>query len=130
MMQSTISEVQAAPAEPQVSATQQAKRILATGDTVGTRAFVARALLETPDDEELRKFGDLIAPQQVRRVPSSPETAARIAANHRWLLENEDDYRGQWVVLKSGELVGSGEDLNKIRQRIGSFQGLFVTRVF
>ena len=127
-MQSTITKQD--DEAPEISVLQQAKRILGTGDTVGARAFVERALLEAPDDEKLRAFGRLIAPPQVRVVPSSPVMAAKIAANRQWLRENADDYQGRWVVLKGGELVGSGEDLNEVRQRIGSFKGLFVKRIF
>jgi hypothetical protein len=81
-----------------------------------------------PDHEELRKYARVLAPPQVRRSDIPPNPTMK--ANCDWLMRHGDSYRGQWVALCNGKLVGSGDSLKALTDQLGNTKGLLLTKVY
>ena len=69
----------------------------------------------------------ITAPARVIRSDLPPDPAVRV--DHEWLLANRDKYRGQWVALQSGTLMGTAPTVKELRAHVGDLRGLMVTRV-
>jgi len=52
-----------------------------------------------------------------------------LEASHKWVVEHGDQYRGLWVVVDNGKLLGAGARLDKLSEQLGSFAGAIVTRI-
>ena len=50
-------------------------------------------------------------------------------ANRAWIIANRSHYRGQWVALRNGELLGAGERLKDLAARFGIVPEVLYTRV-
>jgi hypothetical protein len=81
-----------------------------------------------PDDEEIQKYAIITAPPTVisQRVPFDPS----IRANRDWLKTHRDEYRGKRLGLKSGELVGSADPVNKLMELVCDDKDVLITRVY
>lgn len=68
------------------------------------------------------------APPRVLRegLPARPE----LLADDEWLKEHAEEYRGQWVALRNGELVAAAATARELRSRIEGDRGLHITRLF
>ena len=108
---------------------QRAKATLAAGDYVQARALVAEALQNTPHDQELHRFAQIIAPPRVLAAKKAVSSEGQ-AANRLWLRQNSADYAGQWVALRDGQLLAAAPDLSVIQEQLGSVKGIFLTRIF
>ena len=53
-----------------------------------------------------------------------------LRANRDWLMRHGDLYRGQWVALRNGELLGSAPSLQTLVAKIGDTKSILVTKVF
>lgn len=80
-----------------------------------------------PQHEELAKMARILAPPRVRRSDLPPDPAVR--ADFEWLRIHSTEYQGQWVALKGGNLVASAPTARKLRNKLHTIAGLFVTRV-
>ena len=86
---------------------------------------VARELVELgrrlyPGDEHIRQAHHVLAPpvaqsKQLRHIQG-------LDASKRWLREHASEYRGQWVAVHNGELVGAGNTLDELRSVLGEDQ--------
>lgn len=86
---------------------------------------IARELAELgrrlhPTDAHIRQAQDVLAPPsaQTTRLPYSQG----LDASKKWLREHASEYRGQWVAVHNGELVGVGSTLDELRSGIGEDQ--------
>ena len=52
-----------------------------------------------------------------------------LAASHKWIQEHGDQYRGLWVIVDDGQLLGAGSKLDKLKEQLGSFGGAIVTKI-
>ncbi len=104
-----------------------------------------KALIETSRVLEARRIVSDIPPgvsteldywkkvlaEPVVRV-TKPTTDRDPRKDMRWIEENADRYKGKWVALKRGELIGSHESLKALHgtlKRSGRLAGTFVFRV-
>lgn len=82
---------------------------------------IARELVELglrlhPTDAHIRQAHDVLAPPlaQSKRLPYTQG----LDASKKWLREHTSEYRGQWVAVHNGELVGVGSTLDELRSGI------------
>ncbi|MCI0393876.1 MAG: hypothetical protein L0332_06085 [Chloroflexi bacterium] len=73
-----------------------------------------------PDHAELEKMAYVLAPPQARVVKS--ENQAGRKANHQWLKEHRSEYRGQWVALRDGELLGAAASPADLEAQVGEIR--------
>ena len=102
---------------------------LAAGAYLKARNLAMSGGERFPDDAEMQKYARILAPAKVIKadLPPDPEGVKDI----RWLKEHHDEYRGQWVALHHGELLGKAQDLKALIQIIGNPIGknILVTQV-
>ncbi|NTW04154.1 MAG: hypothetical protein HGA19_23265 [Oscillochloris sp.] len=80
-------------------------------------AAVARAgLTRFPDDPRFRQAARVLEPPVVRSTPAPH--AGGLSASQGWLRDHAAPYRGQWVVVREGQLLGAAPDLGSLRTLI------------
>ena len=79
------------------------------------------------DSNELRVAAYVLAPPTavVRRVPANPSAAL----DNEWLQIHRNQYRGQWVALRGGNLLGNADALATLTTRFGIDPDILYTRV-
>lgn len=115
---------------PQQSASdfrQAIRWALAAGAHLAARNLAQQGADLHPDDPELQKFAYLLAPPKViaRNLPPDPA----IRANRDWLRAHRTQYRGQWVALRSGELLGTAASLHALTKQFGIERSILFTKV-
>lgn len=70
-----------------------------------------------PEDADLQKIARVLAPPRVIRTDVPP--VAGLEGMLEWLKENSRHYRGQWVAVKEGKLVGHAQTREALSERIG-----------
>jgi hypothetical protein len=83
-----------------------------------------------PDHERVQRAAQVLAPPVVRvvRLPR----ARGLDASRKWLREHASQYRGQWVAVREGQLLGAAESLGELKAVIGEGEdavSTIVTRV-
>ena len=80
---------------------------------------LARAVVELPPVEQKRLL-DMISSCLEKNGSAEPATPVtedqqatvrmQLTQNQLWVQANRENYRGEWVVLKDGELIGHSKD--------------------
>jgi hypothetical protein len=70
------------------------------------------------DHAELQKMAHILAPPKVQQGLGSPSPGLR--ANRDWLRDHREQYRGQWVALRNGQLLRSAATHEGLLRQIGS----------
>ncbi len=89
---------------------------------LGTRLF--------PGNERIRRAAQVLAPPTAHATHLPP--ARNLEASRAWVRDNANEYRGQWVAVRSGELLGAGSTLAEVYTLIGDggmTPDILVTRV-
>jgi len=100
---------------------------LAAGEHSTARAIAERGSRRYPTDTALLKYTEVLAPPRVKRSSRPPTPGLK--ANRDWLVANGDKYRGVWVAIRSGQLLGSTTSLKALVDQIGDVPGAFLTKV-
>lgn len=80
------------------------------------RELAYQGLERYPDDPELSKAADLLSPPKfITTIPPKPSLSATMA----WFRNNGKHYRGRWVAVRDGQLVGVDEDFQTLVNAIG-----------
>ena len=67
-----------------------------------------------PDDSQLVQAARVLAPPVVRTLQR--ERAGDLHASQDWLRDHAEPYRGQWVVVREGQLLGFAPKLADLRE--------------
>lgn len=83
-----------------------------------------------PEHAEMQQLAHLLAPARVIQSNLPPDPHAGL--DMRWLKQHGDEYRGQWVALDHGKLLGAAPTYKELAQKIGSPIGknILVTPVY
>jgi hypothetical protein len=100
---------------------------LQAGEFVLARRLASEGGARYPQHAELGKYARVLAPPRVLQH-HTPSTMS-VRANKTWLQEHKTQYRGKWVALRSGELVGVAPSLDALLTQVGSTAGLLLTKV-
>ena len=71
-----------------------------------------------PDNPEIQKQALALGPPAIVRKKVSFDPSIR--ANRDWLAAHGDEYRGKWVALRSGELLGSAASIDDLISVLGT----------
>lgn len=79
-----------------------------------------------PEDSEVQKQARVLAPPTVisGRIPPDPARKA----NRRWLEAHGNEYRGQWVAVRDGELLGAAKSPEELVEQVGDTKDVMLTR--
>lgn len=69
-----------------------------------------------PTDDGIRRLAKVLAPPVARRAVTP--NVAGLAASRTWLADHASEYRGQWVAVRDGRLVGAAASLRELQRII------------
>jgi hypothetical protein len=101
---------------------------LSAGAHMAARNLAAQGAARHPNDANLQKYARILAPPRVLRSDAPPHPGLR--ANRDWLMTCGDKYRGQWVALHQGALLGAADSLAALKELIGDTSNILLTKVF
>jgi hypothetical protein len=115
----------ARPAEDFLRAVQLA---LGAGAHMAARNLAAQGATRHPDNADLQKYARVLAPPRVLRNDAPPHPGLR--ANRDWLMAHGNEYRGQWVALHDGRLLGAADSLAALKRLVDDTTDILLTKVF
>ncbi len=74
-----------------------------------------------PDHEPLARFAHVLAPAKVIRT--LPASGPELSASLNWFKQHASEYRGQWVVVDAGQLIGAASSRQELIEQVGSMLG-------
>lgn len=115
------------PAEDYVRAVYLA---LNSGAHLVARNLAMQGAERYPADAELQKMAYVLAPPKVTVSKLPPKPGIR--ADRDWLQANWDTYKGKWVALRNGELLGVADSLDDLLKEVGEIEntGILVTQLW
>lgn len=69
-----------------------------------------------PDDLRLQQAAAVLSPPVV--VNMRPARGPSLEASQQWLKEHASQYKGQWVAVRHGTLLGSAPTVQKLHEQI------------
>ena len=127
-----VSPDEAHPASPPQSPDdylQALAHALRTGEFGRARQVAMEGAERYPAQNELQMCALVLAPPAVRTVPASAASRASVKANNAWLKAHWQDYRGQWVALRDGQLVYAASSFDDLVAHIGDPHGALLTKI-
>jgi hypothetical protein len=100
---------------------------LEAGAHVAARELSAKGAEQHPENAELQKRAYILSPPKVTRGATTTGSAHR--ANRDWLKAHADEYHGQWVAVRDGELLDAAGSMEELVERIGNTKGILLTVV-
>lgn len=101
---------------------------LAAGAHRAAGALALRGAQLHPDDDKLLTAARVLAPQTTSAAHQAADSY--VALNRSWLKAHREQYRGRWVALSGGNLLGSAAALEELTARFGVNPQILYTRVF
>lgn len=101
---------------------------LSAGAHLAARDLALQGARRFPDHPEIQRYARVLAPPKVKK--STLPTDSSLIANRDWLATRGHSYRGKWVGLRNGQLLGSASSLAALTKQIGDTKGVLLTRVF
>ncbi|MEP7339979.1 MAG: hypothetical protein ABI977_19730 [Acidobacteriota bacterium] len=77
------------------------------------------------ENAELQKYARILAPAKV--IGSSPATGQSIEVNRNWMKSHGAEYRGQWVAILDGQLLGAAKSLDELIATVGRRKDALLT---
>jgi len=80
-----------------------------------------REILNSPSEQEQR--------QEAARALARDGCLRDFTADRQWLADHRDEYAGQWVAIKDGQLISSGsnaKEVNEAAKQAGHLDALLV----
>jgi hypothetical protein len=101
---------------------------LAVGAHLIAREISAEGAKHYPDNPEIQKYARVLAPPKAisRDLPPNPT----LEANRSWLMTHGGEYRGQWIALRNGQLLGAAASLNELVKQVGSTKDTLITPAY
>jgi hypothetical protein len=100
----------------------------AAGAHLYARILATRGAEQFPDHQELQKYARILAPPRIIRNNLPPDPTIR--ANREWLKAHGGEYKGQWIALRNGELLGTASTLGELKEQIGQTDNILFTTGF
>jgi len=94
---------------------------LMAGTFMAARHLSKEGTERFPEHAELQRMAHILAPPIARVVKGVHNTTWK--ADREWLKMHWDDYRGLWVALYNGELLGAEETLDDLVKQVGEING-------
>ncbi|MBO0727131.1 MAG: hypothetical protein J2P52_16115 [Blastocatellia bacterium] len=104
------------------------KAALKIGAYPTARAISVEASNRYPTHAEIQKYACALAPPKVISGPPANLIAPQVIKNNwNWLRVHGSAYRGKWVALRSGELLGAADSLKDLTKDFGDGENVFLT---
>jgi hypothetical protein len=80
-------------------------------------AYEGRRLF--PNDKRLEQWAIVLAPAKVIGTRPASANAIGLKASQRWFENNSSQYKGKWVAVRDGNLLGVAPTLKELYDQIG-----------
>jgi len=80
-----------------------------------------------PNSQRIQRAAQVLKPPVI--VSTRPAQGDSRDVSRAWLTQHDHEYRGQWVAVRGGALLGASPTLNGLYQQIGSAADMFDTIV-
>lgn len=97
------------------------------GAHMAAREISAEGARRYPEDAELRRQAYILSPPRITKGTVTEAHPHR--ANRDWLKANADEYRGRWVAVRAGELLGTASSVDELIDQVGDTKGVLLTVV-
>lgn len=94
---------------------------LMAGAYLVARKVAAMGAQRYPKHAELQKMAHVLAPPTVTVTQSNSQPTWY--ADRQWLKSHWQEYRGQWVALRQGQLLGAATSLDALVEQVGNIKG-------
>jgi hypothetical protein len=100
---------------------------LMAGAYTTARQLATNGYQRFPNHTRLQKMAHILAAPEATTVKS--EDRAVWQANRQWLRTHQHEYRGKWVALRNGELLGVADSPADLSVQLGEIKGkgIFLT---
>jgi hypothetical protein len=92
-----------------------ARSLLDRDQIEAARLVLGLVPLEAVENEAARRLSRLLAPP---RITATPVRDVDRACEYRWLQDNWQSFRGQWIALDGDTVLASGASLKELRERL------------
>lgn len=99
---------------------------LRAGAYLAARDIAEKGLKYHGEDTRVAEYARLLAPAKIISSSTAPNGQQR-RANREWLSAHGDQYSGQWVAVRNGELIGNADSLEVLIEQIGNTEGVLLT---
>lgn len=65
-----------------------------------------------PEHERIQRAAHVLSSSPARSIPA--KSTHGLSASRRWLREHADQYRGRWVAVRDGALIGTASSLEPL----------------
>ena len=98
---------------------------IAAGAPLVARRLATEGATRYPEHAELQKAARILAPPKLIRsdLPCEPG----MAKNAQWLKKERTHYRGKWVAVRNGQLLGTADTLHILVERFGKQEDILYT---
>jgi hypothetical protein len=72
-----------------------------------------------PNDKRLEQWAIVLAPPKIVGTRPASGDAIGLEESHKWFQNNSAKYKGQWVAVRRGELLGVAPTLKALYDQIG-----------
>jgi len=101
---------------------------LENSDYVTAQQLAIEAVEHYPQHEELMKYAHILASPKITVTRHLPNRDPGV--NQDWVRQNRNQYRGQWVALRNGQLLTSANSINELLEQLSDKQGVFLTAIY
>jgi hypothetical protein len=115
------------PARPAEDYVRAVRLALSAGAHLVARRMAVRGHQDHPGDPVLAQMARILAPPKATRLGAPADPI--LGANRDWFVEHGAEYRGQWVAVKAGRLLGHAPSLAELQEIVPNWREATVTRV-
>jgi len=72
-----------------------------------------------PNDKRIEQWAIVLAPPKIVGTRPASGNAIGLEASHQWFQNNSSKYKGQWIAVRNGELLGVAPTLKELYNQIG-----------
>lgn len=106
---------------------QLVRLALELGATSTAREIAAEGAQRHAEHEELGRFARVLNPVRAELRPATGQAA--VSRNLAWFRDNSSQYRGQWVAVRDGRLLGAALTMEALQASVPDWQDAVVTQV-
>ena len=105
---------------------------LSSGDFNKAQQLSVEALEHYPDHEDIKKCAYILAPAKVTSVKRDDIDRQGLRKSRAWVSKQrrERQYLNQWVGVRDGELLATGNSLDEVVDQIGDTKDVFLTVIY
>ena len=100
---------------------------LSIGAHLSARQLISDGYQKYPNHKILRMIANILLPPKIEQVHRRADLS--IGMNKDWFELHSLEYRGQWVALKNGYLLGSAQSFVELKQIVPNWREVTITKI-